>query len=349
LLSRLKKITRYTLRDFAFSALGATVVLITIFIVYMDSRMDLNVWHLARLDEEFTANSKVASFADYMALEKRLFRQLDELVYARVKHQEGNEINRYQRGSLSDPQKWSPNWNRSYELPTDSPQAFVLLIHGMSDSPYSLRQLAERLHVSGAHVLGLRVPGHGTAPSGLVDVSWQDMTSAVRLAVRHLAELADGQPIHLVGYSNGGALAVHYALTTLEDDSLPQVARLVILSPEIGVTPLAKLAVWQARMGHLLGLEKLAWNVILPEYDPFKYGSFAVNAGDVAYQLTNEIQQRLTVLENAGKLERLPPILAFSSIVDATVSTPALVNNFFARLSAGGHELVLGEHKIPIL
>jgi hypothetical protein len=47
---------------------------------------------------------------------------------------------------------------------------------------------------------------------------------------------------------------------------------MVLLSPEIGVIPLAALAIWQARLGHLLGLQKLEWNSILPEYEPYKYG-----------------------------------------------------------------------------
>ncbi|MCP5439284.1 MAG: hypothetical protein H6958_01475 [Chromatiaceae bacterium] len=114
-----------------------------------------------------------------------------------------------------------------------------------------------------------------------------------------------------------------------------------VLSPAIGVTSAALIAVWQARLGHLLGLEKLAWNEIQPEYDPFKYGSFAVNAGDVVYRLTSEIQRRITALQGQGRLEKFPPILAFSSVVDATVSTAALVKGLFARLPAGGHELVL--------
>jgi hypothetical protein len=114
-----------------------------------------------------------------------------------------------------------------------------------------------------------------------------------------------------------------------------------MLSPAIGVSPAAAFAVWQARLGHLLGLEKLAWNDIRPEYDPYKYGSFAVNAGDVVYQLTSEIQRRLGELGEQGRLEAFPPILAFSSVVDATVSTPALVRGLFARLPPAGHELVL--------
>lgn len=324
-----------------YSALVAAVVLVVAFVVYLNSRADLQVWHLSKLDEEFTIDSGVESFTDYLALEERLFRQLDELVYRKIPPDQQQEINRYNRGSLSDPGRWPRNWNRSFELPAPSPKAAVLMLHGMSDSPYSLRYLGDRLNAAGAHVLGLRLPGHGTAPSGLVEITWQDMAAAVRLAVEHLSQQADGRPLYLVGYSNGAALAVHYALATLEDATLPRINRLVVLSPAVGVTPAAALAVWQSRLGHLLGLKKLAWEAILPEYDPFKYGSFAINAGDVTYRLTNEIQARLDALGNSGRLDHFPPILAFSSVVDATVSTPALVEGLFERLPAGRHDLVL--------
>ena len=216
-----------------------------------------------------------------------------------------------------------------------------MLLHGLSDSPYSLRALGERLHAKGAWVVGLRIPGHGTAPSGLVEARWQDMAAAVRIAARHVRDAVGDQPLYLVGYSNGGALSVEYALAAIEDDSLPSPSGVVLLSPEIGVAAVAALAVWQGRLGHLLGLEKLAWNSIVPEYDPFKYGSFAVNAGDLAHRITVHIQERLDVLEESGKLDTLPPILAFQSGVDATVTAAALVANLFARLPPAGHELVL--------
>jgi hypothetical protein len=107
------------------------------------------------------------------------------------------------------------------------------------------------------------------------------------------------------------------------------------------VTSAAAFAKWQAKIGQLLGLRKLAWNSILPEYDPFKYGSFAVNAGDQAYRLTRHIHSRLKALEGTPVLKRFPPVLAFQSAVDATVSTKAVVDGLLNRLPAGGHELVL--------
>ena len=332
---------RQILRVVGYGAVGMALGLLAAFVLYLESRPDLQVWHVAELDEEFTADSEVTVFEAYLALEERLFRQLDERVYADVPAAQGTSINRYSRGSLSDPLRWPKNWNRSFVLPAASPKAAVLLLHGMSDSPYSLRDLGQHLNRAGAYVVGLRMPGHGTAPSGLVELAWQDMEAAVRLAVQHLADQAEGQPLYLVGYSTGAALAVNYVLTSLDDQRLPKVDRVAMLSPAIGVTSAAAFAVWQARLGHLLGLEKLAWSDILPEYDPFKYGSFAVNAGDVVYRLTSEIQRRLTELGEQGRLEAVPPMLAFASVVDATVSTPALVNGLFARLPEGGHELVL--------
>ena len=335
------RVLKHAGRTLLYGLVGGLIVLIVGAVLQLDSRPDLKVWHTADLDSEFTAASPVASFADYVALEDRLFRQLAEEVQDQIQPEDERAINRFHRGSLADPDRWPTNWNRSFELHVTNPSIGVLLIHGMSDSPYSMRSLGQRLHDEGAQVVGLRVPGHGTAPSGLVSVHWEDMAAAVRLAVRHLREQVGDRPLLIVGYSNGGALAVYYTLEALQDARMPLPARIILLSPEIGITKLAALASWQERLGHLLGLKKLAWNSILPEYDPYKYGSFALNAGKQAYLLTAEIQSRMEKLGSSGELQRFPPTLAFQSAVDATVSAPALVTGLFDRLPRGGHEIVI--------
>ena len=329
------------IRALLYGALGAFLVLLFLFVMDLQKRPDLNVWHKAKLESEFTAKSKLSNFQEYLALEEKLFKQLDELVYNRIQPEDRSIINRYNKGSMADPGNWSTNWNRTFEFTADSPKAGILLLHGLSDSPYSMRSLGQRLHKAGAQVLGLRVPGHGTAPSGLVSVKWEDMAAAVPLAMRHLQNKVDGRPLYIVGYSNGGALAVRYALETLDDKTLPTVDRLVLLSPEIGVIKAAALAVWQARLGHLLGLQKLEWTDILPEYEPFKYGSFAVNGGDLSHRLTAVNKTRLTELKGTEKLKQFPPVLAFQSAVDKTVSMRAVVEVLFKQLPPGGHELML--------
>jgi pimeloyl-ACP methyl ester carboxylesterase len=203
-----------------------------------------------------------------------------------------------------------------------------------------MRNLAEQLHAGGATVIALRLPGHGTAPSGLVDVQWEDMAKAVRLATVHLKNSIGDKKLYLVGFSTGGALSVNYALSSLQDPVLPVVSGIALLSPAIGLGPEAALAIWQDRLGRLLGLDKLAWNAVLPEYDPFKYNSFAINAGDLVYRLTVEIQKQIDGLSQV-QLDRFPKLLAFQSLVDATVSTPELVEGLFKRLPEGEHELVL--------
>ncbi len=320
---------------------GALVVLVVAFVVVLERRPALSVWHQAKLDEEFTIDSGIADFTGYLALEERLFDQLEREVVAKVGTGPEEQLNRFSKGSRSDPGRWPRSWNRSYEMPAEAPRASALLLHGLSDAPYSLRALAETLHGQGVSVLGLRVPGHGTAPSGLVHVRWEDMAAAAKLAARHLHARAPEVPLFVVGYSNGGALAVEYTLSALRDAALPRPTGVVVLSPEIGVTELAVLAAWQRRLGRLLGLDKLAWSSIVPEYDPFKYNSFAINAGDLAYRITGAIQDHLDALEEAGRVGEFPPLLAFQSSVDATVSAPALIEKLLGRLEPPAHELVL--------
>jgi len=334
MINRLLHIGRRFIRMVLSSLFGALVVIIILAVVELNSRPDLSVWHTTVLDQEFRADSGLKTFAEYLELEERLFEQLDQQVYQKIDENEQRAINRYFRGSHSDPDRWPTNWNRSFVLPVDKPAIGVLLIHGMSDSPYSLRSTGQLLHGRGAYVIGMRVPGHGQAPSGLLDTEWEDMAAAVRLAISELRDKSPGVPLYIVGYSNGGALAVHYTLDSLTDENLATVDGLVLMSPEIGVSKLAVLAKWQERLGHLLGLEKLAWNSLLPEYDPWKYGSFALNAAKQAYEITIEIQRQITRQAKTGNLDRFPPILAFQSVVDSTVTAPALVDNLFGRLPA---------------
>jgi len=323
---------RRLLRILLSSLLGAIVLAVILVEIELYNRPDLSVWHTTVLDQEFSVDSELDNFAQYLELEERLFEQLDQEIYQKIESRDKRAYNRYHQGSLADPGRWPTNWNRSFVLTADEPEFSVLLLHGMSDSPYSLRSIGQLLHSRGAYVIGLRIPGHGQAPSGLLHVEWEDMAAAVRLAVDELQQKSASRPLYIVGYSNGGALAVQYALDAVADSSLAAVDGLILMSPEIGISKLAVLAEWQLRLGSLLGHEKLAWSSLLPEYDPWKYGSFALHAGKEAYRITQQIQRQISDQEEAGTLDRMPPILAFQSVVDATVTAPALVNNLFERL-----------------
>ena len=114
---------------------GGIITILVLAVVYLNHQPDLKVWHTTKLDTEFTKKSPVNTFGGYLVLEERLFAQLKERVYDRIDTEDQFSINRYYQGSESDPDQWTPNWNHSFELSTDTSVAGVLLLHGMSDSP----------------------------------------------------------------------------------------------------------------------------------------------------------------------------------------------------------------------
>jgi alpha-beta hydrolase superfamily lysophospholipase len=304
---------------------------------------DLEPWHRAKLEEEFSAAraDEVRTFEDYQQLEGRLFAELEEKVYARVATGPAYRLVRYSAGSSADPRVHDPDWNRSFELVPEEAVGGALLLHGMSDSPYSLRALAESLAARGYRTLGLRMPGHGTAPSGLRHVRDRDVIAATRLGMAHLASTLGERPIHLVGYSTGGSLALDFALEAMEGEVAPVPASLVLISPAIRIHASAALASLKHGLSFLPGLGRLAWLQIMPEFDPYKYNSFATNAGDVVHSLTRSVDRRLMSRLRGTPQAVLPPMLVFKSTVDSTVTTEAVVERLLGLLPEDRHELVL--------
>jgi len=340
----IRTLIRHGLFFSVYGLVFSSMLALVVFFNHLQSRSDLRPWHSAELDEEFrvTSSAAVRDLADYLQLEERLFRQLQEQVYDQLGPSDFRLLNRYNKGSLSDPGTFTHNWNRSFEMPVDDPRGGVLLIHGLSDSPYSMRSLAQSFHDMNYWVVGLRLPGHGTAPSGLLDSTWEDFAAAVEIAAAHVQNKAGtDKPFFMAGFSTGAALSVEYSLGILDGDDGRMPDGLILLSPAIGVTPLAALAGWQARLSVLPGFEKTAWESILPEFDPYRYKSFAVNAGDQIYRLTVQISRLIDRLNNGEGIHGFPEVIAFQSVVDATVSTPDLVSGLFDHLADEGHELVL--------
>jgi alpha-beta hydrolase superfamily lysophospholipase len=321
---------------------GLAAVLILLFLSGC-SDQPLQPWHTEALTAEFTAAkaAEVRTFEGYRRLEDRLFAELDEKVVAATPTGPAYALVRYSRGSAADPEKQDANWNRSFEMEAEAPAGGVLLLHGMSDSPYSLRVLGRRLNQQGYWVIGLRLPGHGTAPSGLLDVQWEDMAAAVRLGAAHLAEKVGSRPIHFIGYSTGAPLALDFALDALEGKAAPVPAGLVLISPAIGLHPAAALAVWKRRLSAAPGLGGLAWLLVEREFDPFKYNSFTTNAGEQVHRLTQSVAGRVEARARSHPDRVLPPTLVIKSNADATVATDAVVDRLLGRLDPNRHELVL--------
>jgi alpha-beta hydrolase superfamily lysophospholipase len=205
-----------------------------------------------------------------------------------------------------------------------------------------MRALAEHLHGLGFYVLVLRLPGHGTVPAALRSVTWEDWDAATTLAARHVAtRIGADKPFYAAGYSTGAPLVLLHTLRALAGSGERAPDRLVLMSPAIGLAPFAALTNFAAALSFVPYFEKANWLDVLPEYDPFKYNSFPVNAANQIWRLTRVLEDALAEAHAAGRLERFPPVLAFQSLVDATVSTADVFSRLFMRLPPRGHELVV--------
>ncbi len=303
----------------------------------------LEVWHTFVPTELTTEEMDAADWDGYLKAESAVFEEVRSEVTQRLDQDEMLPANRYFEGSAVYPGHIAHDWNRSFILePEGTPIGAVVLLHGLTDAPYSVRHVAQRYRERGFVALAPRLPGHGTVPAGLVEATWEDWMAATRLAVREARRRVGATaPLHLVGYSNGGALAVKYALDAIEDPGLPRADRIVLLSPMIGLTEWARFAGLAGLPSVFPAFAKAAWLSILPEFNPFKYNSFPVNAARQSSLLTRALQPRIARLAREGRLVDLPPILTFQSVTDFTVSTRAIVDALYALLPTNGSELVL--------
>jgi alpha-beta hydrolase superfamily lysophospholipase len=303
----------------------------------------LEAWHTFVPEEPDAEAIDAMDWAGYLRIEERLVADVRREVFRTPDADAAIPMNRYVAGSPVDPRTFATDWNRSYVLEPDAtPVGAAVFLHGLTDAPYSLRHLAAVYRDRGFVAVGIRLPGHGTVPAALTEVEWEDWMAATRLAVREAVRRAGpGKRLHVVGFSNGGALAVKYALDAIEHDDLPRPERLILLSPMVGITVFARYAGLAGLPAFFPAFARAAWLDVLPEFNPFKYNSFPVNGARQAYQVTQALQDQINRASADGSIAALPPIHTFQSVADFTVSTRAIVTGLYARLPANGSELTL--------
>jgi alpha-beta hydrolase superfamily lysophospholipase len=303
----------------------------------------LSRWHTYVPHELKAGELDAADWSRYLAEEEKAFAAVRAEVTDKLDPQDQVPMNRYYSGSPIYPGHFAQDFNRSYVLePAGTPVGAVVLLHGLTDAPYSQRHIAQTYRDHGFVAIVIRLPGHGTVPAGLIDVEWQDWTAATRLAVREARRrIGPSAPLHLVGFSNGGALALKYALDAIADPQQARPDRIILISPMIGITRLARFAGLAGLPALLPAFAKAAWLGIVPEFNPFKYNSFPVNGAVQSYRLTQVLQREVDQYSRSGQLADLPPIITFQSVMDFTVSTSAIISALYDRLPNNGSELVL--------
>jgi alpha-beta hydrolase superfamily lysophospholipase len=318
----------------------SVLVLTVYFLRAFDSRnmQQLGPEYRVVFEHEFDASQEQdTNWSDYLAIEDQLAIELLEKIDGSNRAE--SVTDRHAPNSLTDPDSYHDNWNHSYEITARPQKGVAVLLHGLTDSPYSMLATAQALAGAGYSVVVPRMPGHGFAVGGLLQARSEDWAAAVRIAVGRAAERSnDGEPLLLAGYSNGALMAIDYSLQCDEYTDLPCPDSLMLMSPAIAITKLAIISNWHAAVSWLPYFEQFKWSTILPEVDPFKFTSFPKRA---AWEIYNLSKQTHTRLQQPGEAEKLPPILTFQSLVDNTVTASAIVTLLYDKLAENGSELVV--------
>jgi carboxylesterase len=99
----------------------------------------------------------------------------------------------------------------------------VLVVHGFTGNPQSMRPLAEAFAAAGCTVSLPLLPGHGTRVEDMLPTRWEDWSAAAEQAYEQLAARCDA--VCVAGLSMGGTLTLWLA------SRHPEIRGVVLVNP----------------------------------------------------------------------------------------------------------------------
>lgn len=187
----------------------------------------------------------------------------------------------------------------------------VLLIHGLTDSPYLFHDLAFEYHKMGLTVRTLLLPGHGTAPEALIKVSEREWRQATQYAMKQM--LSDFDNVILGGFSTGGALIIDQLMhTKWTSTELAQIKGVMMWSP---ASKANSDFAWAAK--YIDYVPYLDYINTGADIDFAKYESFPFNAAAQVHKLMKRING------DGKEIKFIPdvPLFVVASEVDQTIDT----------------------------
>jgi carboxylesterase len=198
----------------------------------------------------------------------------------------------------------------------------VLLCHGFTGSPQSLRPWAEYLAAAGLSVSLPRLPGHGTTWQEMARTRWEDWYAEVDRAFDVLQAQCD--EMFVMGLSMGGCLALR--LAEVRGDAI---RGLVLVNPSI--TADTKLFLLAPALKLVVpSLKGIASDIKSSQAAEVGYDRVPVKAAATLPALWRITQQHL------GELRQ--PVLAFRSTIDHVVG-PASMKLLAGSLPPGQLEV----------
>ncbi|MGH3165635.1 MAG: alpha/beta hydrolase [Trebonia sp.] len=192
----------------------------------------------------------------------------------------------------------------------------VLVCHGFTGSPATVRPWAEYLAAAGLTVRAPRLPGHGTIWPDLARTGWQDWYAEAERAFGELE--ARCERVFVAGISMGACLALRIAETRGSADGSAagsKVSGIVVVNPSLA--PDTKLFLLAPVLKHIVpSLPGIAGDIKKPGVTEGGYDRIPVRAAATLPALW-----RLT----ASHLhETKQPLLVFRSAVDHVVGPPSM-------------------------
>lgn len=167
---------------------------------------------------------------------------------------------------------------------TDTPRGIVVLVHGLSDTAFSMRDLATTFANHCFESRAVLLPGHGTRPADLMGVDHRAWQAHVAAAVRQARSESDR--IVVAGFSLGAALALNVAA-----DSPGDIAAVIGFSPAYRIRShfLARQARWIAPFR--------PWLDLGPREDFARYGAMPTQGIASTVATLNSLEARMRSLE----------------------------------------------------
>ena len=196
----------------------------------------------------------------------------------------------------------------------------VLFIHGLGDTPYIYRALAEKMTGECLLMRSILLPGSGTRSGDYLNIQASEWIEAIDYAMRGLEN--ESKEVHMFGFSLGGALSLHL------HQKYEKVASLVLLSPSLDGrderTSLASL------LQHIVSWASYT--------DPSKeespivwYRSFTMNVVAQVYGISRSTKRILA--ENPSNVPMLIYLSDFDNIVEARVTIDHLLDGNISKKS----------------
>jgi carboxylesterase len=207
----------------------------------------------------------------------------------------------------------------------------VLLIHGFTGTPMSLRPWAEALAAAGLTVTLPRLPGHGTRWQELNLTRWQDWYAEVDAALVDLQRRCAS--VFVMGLSMGGTLALRLA-----EEHGKDISGLVLVNPSLAserkafaLLPLLKRVV--------PSLAGIASDIAKPGITELAYDRTPLRA------LHSLVGLWRTTVSDLAKVTQ--PVLIFRSLRDHVVE-PSSARLLLSRISSTDVEEVLCENSYHV-